>query len=295
MIEVQPIEKELTIIDEVINDYKNEIINLEKEQKEKKDELANLLNKEKGEEKNNYDIKLESNKRKKEEDLKINEAKYLSDLEDIKREYENKIKLRKNKYLEDNEITINKYKLKKEKLNSEYNLQIEKLDENYREIIHNLKYITKIEKNENMLKLNQIIYNSYKNFKNFYNSSLNINNLLLFYSNNKDINDKMRNILGSEYDEIMTERKKKFNVSSDEKIKKLEEENNKNKRIYDNNIREYSGEIIIRYKINKGEKKVKIFGNEFINNNKNKCKIIYEGKEFEIKERWNINKIKKKY
>ena len=72
MIEVQPIEKELAIIDEVINDYKNEIINLEKEQKEKKDELANLLNKEKGEEKNNYDIKLESNKRKKEEDLKIN-------------------------------------------------------------------------------------------------------------------------------------------------------------------------------------------------------------------------------
>ena len=39
--------------------------------------------------KNNYDIKLESNKRKKEEDLKINEAKYLSDLVDIKREYEN--------------------------------------------------------------------------------------------------------------------------------------------------------------------------------------------------------------
>jgi hypothetical protein len=36
MIEVQPIEKELAIIDEVINDYKNEIINLEKEQKEKK-------------------------------------------------------------------------------------------------------------------------------------------------------------------------------------------------------------------------------------------------------------------
>ena len=84
-----------------------------------------------------------------------------------------------------------------------------------------------------MLKLNEIIYNSYKYLKNFYNSSLNINNLLLFYINNKDINDKMRNILGSEYDEIMTERRKKFNVSSDEKIKKLEEENNKNKRIFE--------------------------------------------------------------
>ena len=36
MIEIQPIKKEVDIIDEVINDYKNEIKNLEKEQKEKK-------------------------------------------------------------------------------------------------------------------------------------------------------------------------------------------------------------------------------------------------------------------
>ena len=39
-----------------------------------------------------------------------------------------------------------------------------------------------------MLKLNEIIYRSYKNLKNYYNSSLNINILLLYYSNNKDIN-----------------------------------------------------------------------------------------------------------
>ena len=84
-----------------------------------------------------------------------------------------------------------------------------------------------------MLKINEIIYNSYINLKNFYNSSLNINYLLLYYSNNKDINDKMKNILGNEYDEIMIERRKKFNNSSDEKIKKLEEEFSKNKRIFE--------------------------------------------------------------
>ena len=183
MIEVQPIKEELEIIDEVINDYKIEIKNLEKEQKEKKDELEKLLNKEKDEEKNNYNDKFKYNKKKEEEDLKRNKKKYLSDLEDIKKEYENKIKLRKNKYLEDNEITMNKYKLKNEKLIAEYNLQIDKLVENYKVIIQNLKYETNIEKNENMLRLNEIIYNSYKNLKNFYNSSLNINNLLLFYSN----------------------------------------------------------------------------------------------------------------
>jgi len=66
--------------------------------------------------------------------------------------------------------------------------------------------------------------------------------------------------------------------------------NNKFKKIIDiYNKMEYLDEIIIRYKINKNKKKIKIFDNKFINNNKNKCKIIYEGKEYEIKEKWNID------
>ena len=59
---------------------------------------------------------------------------------------------------------------------------------------------------------------------------------------------------------------------------------------------EYIDEIIIRYKINKNEKEIKIFDfdNRFIKNNKDKCKIIYEEKEYEIKEKLDIdnNKIK---
>jgi len=47
-------------------------------------------------------------------------------------------------------------------------------------------------------------------------------------------------------------------------------------------------EIIIRYKINKDEKEINIFGRDFINNNKDKCKIIYNEKEYEIKEKWKI-------
>ena len=41
--------------------------------------------------------------------------------------------------------------------------------------------------------------------------------------------------------------------------------------------------------------KIKIFGEEFVNNNKNNCKIIYEGKEVELKSFIEIenNKIKK--
>ena len=54
---------------------------------------------------------------------------------------------------------------------------------------------------------------------------------------------------------------------------------------------EFQDEMIIRYKINKNEKEIRIFNNNFINNNKNKCKIIYEDKEYEIKEKWNIDHI----
>jgi len=53
-----------------------------------------------------------------------------------------------------------------------------------------------------------------------------------------------------------------------------------------------NNEINIIYKI-EDDKKVKIFGAEFVKNNKNICKIIYEDKEYELDEYFNIpNNIK---
>ena len=72
IIEIQPIKKELDIIKKVINDYKNEIKNLEKEEKKTKENLKKWLNKGKDEEKKEFKIKLESNNEKKDEDLKAN-------------------------------------------------------------------------------------------------------------------------------------------------------------------------------------------------------------------------------
>ena len=43
-------------------------------------------------------------------------------------------------------------------------------------------------------------------------------------------------------------------------------------------------EIIIEYEIYEHEKKIKIFGSKFVKNNKNKCKIVSKGKEYELKE-----------
>jgi len=39
-------------------------------------------------------------------------------------------------------------------------------------------------------------------------------------------------------------------------------------------------EILIRYLIKKDDKKINIFGENFVENNKDKCKYIYENKEY---------------
>jgi len=80
-----------------------------------------------------------------------------------------------------------------------------------------------------MLELNEIIYNTYDNYSNNYYNSMSINNLLLYYNDNTDINEKMRNILGNRYDGIINTRKTKFN--EDIQIK-LEDELNKAKNDY---------------------------------------------------------------
>ena len=38
---------------------------------------------------------------------------------------------------------------------------------------------------------------------------------------------------------------------------------------------------------------IRIFGKNFVKNNKNKCKIIFNGKEYKIIEEFNINNQKK--
>ena len=136
------------------------------------------------------------------------------------------MKIRNNQYLEDNKKTIAKFKLINEKLEAEYTLKIRKLIENCDITKQNLGFIDKIKNKENILELNEIIYNTYDNYTNNYYNSLSINNLLLYYNNNPKINNKMRKIFGDKYEKIINIRKKKFN--EDRQIK-LEEELNKTK------------------------------------------------------------------
>jgi hypothetical protein len=122
-------------------------------------------------------------------------------------------------------------------LEAELELKKKKLNENCFLTKQNLGFMDKIKNNENMLTLNKIIYNTYDNFKNNYYNSMTINNLLLYYNNNTDINNKMRNILGNKYDKIINIRKTKF---KEEKLIKLEELNKtkeENKKLNEENIK----------------------------------------------------------
>ena len=226
MIEIQPIEEEKELIKEVINDLKEKKKNLENSKKKETEKIDESLKKEQKEEKDIYENKIKDNKKEEEEELKENENKYSSDIENIKREYEEKLRIRKDQYLKDNEKIKGKYKLNREKFQAELNLKISKLKENCKLTKQNLGFTDKIKNNENMLKLNEIIYNTYDNFCNNYYNSMSINNLILYYSNNTEFNNKMKNKLGNKYEKIINIRKKKFD---EEKQIKLEDELNKTK------------------------------------------------------------------
>ena len=53
-------------------------------------------------------------------------------------------------------------------------------------------------------------------------------------------------------------------------------------------------EITLRYKINDIDDKIKIFGHYFVFQNKDNCKIIFEGKEFELKDVFELNDLTEK-
>ena len=50
--------------------------------------------------------------------------------------------------------------------------------------------------------------------------------------------------------------------------------------------------INILYDIKENEEEINIFGYEFVKNNKNKCKMIIDNKEYEITDKYNIKNYK---
>ena len=71
---------------------------------------------------------------------------------------------------------------------------------------------------------------------------------------------------------------------------------NKFKKIYDiyeKMLAQYINKLKIKYKINRDENEIKLFGSQFVNNNMKNCKILIDNKEYNLMECFNIENISK--
>ena len=269
--------EELKIIEEIIKDYS---INLDKIRKEKNIEekiIEDEVNKKKNFENQNIEKIRELNEIREKKEIRLNNEQYINDINEIKRKYEEEIKQRKQRYIDDNKKINEKYKYIKEKENLLYTIKINKLSESYKQKLNKLNYSIKYEKLNSMKNLIEVVYNTYCACKNNYFNALNINKILLHFHNNEYINDVIikRNLkenYKSIFDKILQKRNEDINYHY-----KLRRE------------KECEDKILI-YKINKNDKKIKIFGKDFVKNNRNKLKIIYENSEYDLQEEFNLDK-----
>ena len=195
-------------------------------------------------------------------------------------------------------ILLDENKIKEEM--KEFRNKIEKLNNKINNII---KILNKIKENiEVYYKINNDIINNYKiedrNYEILYNINEIKNNIKIKdideIINDNNINNEFKNILNIynrmiikeiNNTKIINEKNKKnidkSRIIKDETEVKNKEENNKKikdiKKMNNNN-----DQITIIYKINKNDTKIKLFGYSFIKNNKDKCKYIYDNKEYEL-------------
>ena len=142
----------------------------------------------------------------------------------------------------------------------ELRIVINKFNDNINEIINKL----------NNIKNNiEILYNIYNNIIEKYNDKY-INYELLMTINNINIINEIKEInyinnINNKFDKLMN--------------------------IYEKMNNKYSNdEITIIYNIN-NEQKIKIFDETFVNNNRDKCKIIYDYDEYNLTEEFNVKNI----
>ena len=145
--------------------------------------------------------------------------------------------------------------------------KIDKLKHNIKEIINLL--------NKTMKHIEYYYKISNEIINNFDNKRLNyeiLNNIKIINNNNNIIIEDLNNIIND--DNINNKFNKIFTI-------------------YDKISKKYIKRLNISYRINKGENIIKIFGTDFVKNNKDKCKLIIEGNYYELSEIFNLNNYNK--
>ena len=109
IIEIEPSNEDLKLIEEVIQNYKKEIVNITIQKNKKVNELKDKVDFRINKERKILNKITKKNKDKEERELKLNFEKYMKDIYEFYKKFENDIKLRKYELEKSNIKTINKY------------------------------------------------------------------------------------------------------------------------------------------------------------------------------------------
>ena len=239
-VEIQPIQEELDIMKEIINDYKTKVEKLKNEKMIFDQNLNNSLNDKESKLQKIFEDQNQKDEISKSKELKINNEKFILEIEEIKRKYEEEIRIKKNEFEKNITKINNEYKEKNKKNEIILTSKKKELHEKFNEEIERLGYDKKIENLNSIVKFNEIVYNTYNAYKQNYYNCINLNNLLINYYKNENIkNNVMKKILKDDYDrvtELILERKNEYTYEIEkeaqkdkdkekEKIRNLEIEN----------------------------------------------------------------------
>jgi len=231
IMEIQPIQEELNIMKEIINDYKTKVEKLKNENMIFNQNLDKSLNDKKSKLKKIFEEQIQKNKDNKLRDLNLNNQKFKLEIEEIKRKYEEELRIKKIEYEKNNSKINNEYKEKNKKNEIILASKINKLHQKYNEEVERLGYAKKIENLNSIVKFNEIVYYTYLFYNHNYYNCINLNNLIINYYKNENIkNNVIKRILKDDYDKVtklILERKGEY----ENEIKEEEQKGKENDQI----------------------------------------------------------------
>ena len=242
--EIEPSYDEINSLLKIINKYKDEKNISEINKNNELIEIDNKFNEDKEKENDEYNKLILNTKKELEYELTDNERKYNYEINEIKIKYDKEIKVRKDLFNETNIKINDKYKKINDNNKNNYNKKLDILERKYKneKIKIENKFKQEINHINELLNINDIIYNTYNKNKENYFYNINIINLLINYYEKgnkiikemKDNEDFMETIKQKEYEMIKSPKDENINLNLDniENNIKLEVKNEEKKRKY---------------------------------------------------------------
>lgn len=172
--EVRPLKEELDTIMIKINQYKDKILEIREKETNKINKIKETFSLKRKKIYDDNKIFIDKIKNEEQKKLVINNKQFQEKKDLLKLKYESDIKELNNTFLSTRKNIIYDYKQKLEINDKNFKLQLDKMQTIFDNIIKSLEKEKNIKSYENLIKLNEIIYNSYDNQKDNFYYNLNV-------------------------------------------------------------------------------------------------------------------------